>query len=124
MGNKFDFKDVLEELEAWLPSESEEFVELVARILASLPGGEVMKDMGYKPFLLGWKEADLLGRLLVSLEDSSNVARAVATLFARCPYCGAEIDYPPPQWETISPPCGGDPAWHDGIPEEEEEPSE
>jgi hypothetical protein len=35
-----------------------------------------------------------------------------------CPYCGAEIDYLPPQWETISsPPCGGDPAWHE-VPED------
>jgi hypothetical protein len=39
-----------------------------------------------------------------------------------CPYCGAEIDYLP-QWETISPPCGGDPAWHE-VPEEIEDPSE
>jgi hypothetical protein len=42
-----------------------------------------------------------------------------------CPYCGAEVDYLPLQWREIHiPPCGGDPAWHEGIPEEEvEEPS-
>jgi hypothetical protein len=43
----------------------------------------------------------------------------------RCPHCGAEVDYLPQQWEALPiAPCGGDPAWHDGIPEEEEEPSE
>jgi hypothetical protein len=79
-----ELDEVLEELEVWLPSESEEFVELVARVLASLPGGEALEDMGYEPLLLGWKEADLLGRLLVALQDSSDVERAVATLFPPC----------------------------------------
>jgi len=30
---------------------------------------------------LGWKEADLLGKLLLSLQDSSDVAEAVRVLF-------------------------------------------
>jgi hypothetical protein len=74
-------QEVLEELEAWLPSEPAEFVELVARLLASLPGGEELEDMGYEPFLVGWKEAELLGRLLLALRDSSDVAEAVRVLF-------------------------------------------
>jgi hypothetical protein len=36
----------------------------------------------------------------------------------RCPYCGAELDYPPhPEWERFrhqGGPCGGDPSWHEG----------
>jgi hypothetical protein len=36
----------------------------------------------------------------------------------RCPYCGAELDYPPhPERERFAHqggPCGGDPSWHEG----------
>jgi hypothetical protein len=81
---RLNLDEVLEELEVWLPSETEGFVELVARALASLPGGEALEDIGYKPLPIGWKEADLLGRLLVVLQDSGDVARAVATLFPLC----------------------------------------
>jgi hypothetical protein len=74
-------REVLEELEAWLPSETAEFVELVARLLASLPGGEELEGMGYEPLGVGWKEAELLGKLLLSLQDSGDVAEAVRVLF-------------------------------------------
>jgi len=73
-------QEVLEELEAWLPSESAGFVELVGRLLASLPGGEELEGV-FEPLPLGWKEADLLGKLLLSLQDSSDVAEAVRVLF-------------------------------------------
>jgi hypothetical protein len=36
----------------------------------------------------------------------------------RCPYCGAELDMPPPpEWERFrhqGGPCGGNPSWHEG----------
>jgi hypothetical protein len=41
----------------------------------------------------------------------------------RCPYCGAELDMPPPpEWERFrhqGGPCGGVPSWHEGPVEEE-----
>jgi hypothetical protein len=74
-------REVLEELEVWLSSETPGFVELVARLLASLPGGEELEDMGYEPFPVGWKEAELLGKLLLTLQDSGDVAEAVRVLF-------------------------------------------
>jgi hypothetical protein len=41
----------------------------------------------------------------------------------RCPYCGAELDMPPPEeWERFrhqGGPCGGVPEWHEGPVEEE-----
>ena len=76
-------QDVLAELEAWLPSETPEFVELVGRLLASLPGGEELEELGYEPLPVGWKEAELLGRLLVALQDGADVREAVRVLFGQ-----------------------------------------
>ena len=42
----------------------------------------------------------------------------------RCPFCGAELDGPPPEeWERFrhqGGPCGGVPEWHEGPVEEED----
>lgn len=64
---------IIEELETWLPSETEEFVELVMRILASLPGGEEVEDLGYRPLCMGWKEVELLRGLLSVLNGPEDV---------------------------------------------------
>jgi hypothetical protein len=42
----------------------------------------------------------------------------------RCPYCGAELDMPPPaeweRWRHQGGPCGGNPSWHEGAELDEE----
>jgi len=84
-----ELKEVLEELEAWLPSETAEFVEIVGRVLVSLPGGDALDGL-FEPLALGWKETELLGKLLLSLRDSSDVEEAVRRLFGCCEECEEE----------------------------------
>lgn len=69
-----ELRRIAGELECWLPCETEEFVTLLFRLLAGLPGGELAEEAGYEPLCLGWKEADLLGRTLVALRDAGDVA--------------------------------------------------
>jgi hypothetical protein len=73
-------KKVFEELKAWIDSETEDFVKLVGSILASLPGGEELEGI-FEPLLIGWKEVELLGKLLTVLEDASDVAEATEVIF-------------------------------------------
>lgn len=73
-------------LETWFPEYQEGdlrgYPELIGRILASLPGGEDLEDMGYEPFpFIGWQEADMLGKLFAYIRNSSDVAEAARRLF-------------------------------------------
>ncbi len=70
-------------LEAWLPSETGEFRRLVASLLAALPGGEPLEEMGVEPAPVGWKEVELLGDLLHAIQDSGDVGFAVQRLFGQ-----------------------------------------
>ena len=66
------------ELWGWLDSESQGYVELVFRILSSLQGGDRMEDVGYEPFpFFGWKEADMLGEMLMAIETKQDVEAIV-----------------------------------------------
>jgi hypothetical protein len=67
---------VAEEIAVWMPSETDDFRELVLRVLASLPGGERLQEF-VEPLLIGWKEVELLGRLLVSLQNRWDVELVV-----------------------------------------------
>lgn len=53
---------------------------LLFRVLASLPGGDELEDMGYETFNLGWHEADQLGRVLETIQDKRDVEDIVAAL--------------------------------------------
>jgi hypothetical protein len=75
-----DRKEVFEELKVWIYSETEDFVKLVGSILASLPGGERLKGI-FEPLAIGWKEVELLGKLLTVLDSTSDVSEAVETIF-------------------------------------------
>lgn len=75
-----ELTEMVEELKTWLASETPEFRELVLRALAALPGGEDLQDMGYEPLPMGWKEAELLGKLLVTVQDASDVDYVVSSL--------------------------------------------
>jgi len=77
-------KDLIEELRSWLPNYDSrgqnDYPVLLFRILASLPGGDELEDMGYETFQLGWHEADQLGRVLETIQDKSDVEDLVSGL--------------------------------------------
>jgi hypothetical protein len=71
--------EVAARLATWLPSETEDFRDLVARILAALPGGEVIEWV--EPLSIGWAEVALLQELLSVLHDASDVEYVAKTVF-------------------------------------------
>jgi hypothetical protein len=76
--------DLIKELRSWLPNYDrgpDSFPTTLYRILASLPGGDELEDMGYEPMGgIGWNEADQLGRVLVAIQDKRDVEDLVAGL--------------------------------------------
>jgi hypothetical protein len=69
-------RDILSELRSWLPNYNRgelEYPTLLFRVLASLPGGDELEDIGYEPFNLGWHEADQLARALAAVQDKRDV---------------------------------------------------
>jgi hypothetical protein len=69
-------RDILAELRSWLPNYDRgelEYPTLLFRVLASLPGGDELEDVGYEPFNLGWHEADQLARVLDAVQDKRDV---------------------------------------------------
>lgn len=70
-------EDIVEELRSWLPNydsqSPNDYPILLFRILASLPGGDELEDMGYETFNVGWHEADQLGRVLEAIQDKTDV---------------------------------------------------
>jgi hypothetical protein len=72
--------DIIAELQSWLPNYDrgdDEYPMLLFRILASLPGGDRLEDLGYEPFNLGWHEADQLARVIDAVEDKRDVEELV-----------------------------------------------
>ncbi len=76
--------ELIEELRSWLPNYDhgpDSFPNTFYRIIASLPGGEELEDIGYEPMPgIGWHEADLLGRVLVEIQGKHDVEDLVAGL--------------------------------------------
>ena len=71
-----EIADIASELQSWLPNYDrgdDEYPTLVFRILASLPGGDRLEDIGYQPFNVGWHEADQLARVLDAVEARRDV---------------------------------------------------
>jgi hypothetical protein len=78
-----NIQDLIAELQSWLPNYDHgpnDYPVLLFRILASLPGGDELEDMGYEPFGLGWHEADQLGRVLEAIQDKGDVEDLVSAL--------------------------------------------
>jgi hypothetical protein len=76
---------MIAELQSWLPNYNHgpnDYPTLLWRILASLPGGDEVEDMGYEPFNLGWHEADQLGRVLEAIQDKRDVEDLVRGLLS------------------------------------------
>jgi hypothetical protein len=72
--------EAVDDLLTWWDSESDNFRVLVISILAALPGSEDLEGLGFEPAPVGWKEVELLGNLLVSLETPDDVRYAVREL--------------------------------------------
>jgi hypothetical protein len=75
--------DIIAELQSWLPNYDrgeKEYPQLLFRILASLPGGDAMEDVGYETFNLGWQEANQLADVLTAIEDKQDVEDICAAL--------------------------------------------
>jgi len=82
-----EIKDLIAELRSWLPNYDargpNDYPILLFRLLASLPGGDELEDIGYEPFdSIAWHEADQLGRVLVTIQDKSDVEDIVRGLLA------------------------------------------
>lgn len=80
-------KQMIGELRSWLSNydnrDPNGYPVLVFRMLASLPGGEDMEDMGFEPLGgMGWHEADQLGRMLTVIENADDVRDLVLGLNA------------------------------------------
>ncbi len=75
--------DMIEELQSWLPNYDhgpKDYPILLFRILASLPGGDELEDMGYETFNLGWHEMEQLARTLDAIQDKTDVEDLVQGL--------------------------------------------
>ena len=78
-----NLEEVLKELESWWFSETDRFRALVASLVASLPGGEELADfLGMEEGWIGWKEAELLGKLLLAMKDASDVERVAKAILS------------------------------------------
>jgi len=77
-------EDIIAELRSWLPNydsnSPNDYPWLLFRILASLPGGDELEDMGYEMFNVGWHEADQLARVLDAIQDKRDVEDLVRGL--------------------------------------------
>lgn len=86
MAPRKQVQDMIEELRSWLPNYDRgpnDYPTTVFRLLASLPGGEEMEDIGFEPLGgIGWHEADQLGRMLESIQDKRDVEDLVRGLLA------------------------------------------
>ena len=80
-----EVRDIIEELRSWLPnydSGPNEYPTFLFRILASLPGGDELEDMGYETFNIAWHEADQLARAIDAIESKDDVEDLVDGILA------------------------------------------
>jgi hypothetical protein len=69
-------RDMIAELQSWLPNYDrgeKEYPQLLFRVLASLPGGDEMADVGYEGWNLGWQEMNQLADVLTAIESKTDV---------------------------------------------------
>jgi hypothetical protein len=61
---------------SWLPNYNrgqDEYPTLLLRVLASLPGGDRLEDLGYETFNVGWHEVTQLARVIDAVESKRDV---------------------------------------------------
>ena len=75
--------NIAAELRSWLPNYDggpNSYPALLYRVLASLPGGDRLEDVGYETFIIGWHEADQLARVLDAIDSARDVEELVDAL--------------------------------------------
>ncbi len=79
-----EIQELIAELHSWLPNYDhgpDDYPTTLYRILASLPGGDDLEDMGYEPMGgIGWQEADQLGRILETIQSKRDVQDLISGL--------------------------------------------
>jgi hypothetical protein len=83
--SKKKLQAAMEEFISWLPNYAPEqrsdLVEAVARVLASLPGGDRFEDLGYEPFnAISWKEFEMISNIFAAIDDKWDVEEAAGML--------------------------------------------
>jgi hypothetical protein len=77
--------EIVGELRTWLPNYDHgdaDYPTLLFRVLASLPGGDRLEDVGFEPFNISWHEADQLARVLDAIDGRRDVEELVDRLLA------------------------------------------
>ena len=82
-----EIKEKFEELEHWFSNMTQEAIseamEIIGRMLASLPGGEEFEGLGYEPYdWLGWHEYELITDALQAVDGKKDVEDASEILLA------------------------------------------
>ncbi len=81
-----EIQDKIDELRSWLPNYDhgpKDFPTVLYRILAAIPGGDELEDMGYEPIgNLGWKEVELLEETLAAVKDKEDLRDLIAGLMS------------------------------------------
>lgn len=85
MGKK-EVTEKFEELASWFENMTregiDESMQIIGRMLASLPGGDEFEDLGFEPYdWLGWLEYQLITDALQSVGDKWDVEDAASILF-------------------------------------------
>jgi hypothetical protein len=85
MGKKETIEN-FEELAHWFSNMTREGVDeamqIIGRMLASLPGGDEFEGLGYEPYdWLGWHEFELITDALQSIDGRADVEEAAEILF-------------------------------------------
>lgn len=75
-----ELAEVIEDLQGWWDSLADGTKELILSLLAALPGGDELTKLDIEPAAVGWVEADLIGRLLLAIQDSSDVRTVLKAL--------------------------------------------
>jgi hypothetical protein len=76
---------IIPELDSWLPNYDrgpDDYPTVLLRLLASLPGGDRLMDLGYQPYNIGWHEADQLARTIDAIDDRQDIEELVDGLLA------------------------------------------
>ncbi|MBX6362134.1 MAG: hypothetical protein IRZ03_18930 [Acidobacterium ailaaui] len=74
------FKEMAENLKYWLSNEPRETVNLFLYVLAAMPGGEELQDLGFDQFQLGWAEVELLEDMLRAINTQDDVREIINLL--------------------------------------------
>lgn len=79
-----EIQKLVEELRTWLPDyQGTKYADSFYRILASLPGGDELEDMGYEPLPdINWREADQIARVLTAVQNERDLKELIAGLMS------------------------------------------